>query len=58
MSNSLVRKGLEILGYENRVKQGILLFLYFNLYRLQKYITVLQKKSLFYRKKETKTHKI
>lgn len=24
MSNSLVRKGLEILGYENRVKQGVL----------------------------------
>ena len=26
MSNSLVRKGLEILGYENHVKQGVLLF--------------------------------
>lgn len=26
MSNSLVQKGLEILGYENRAKQGVLLF--------------------------------
>lgn len=35
MSNSLVRKGLELLGYEKSVKQGIYSIIqHFNLYRL------------------------